>query len=105
MTLEIKVDPELLKNLIEEARQVPKIRIDQMIKKIDALEDNVSTWKGDSKLAHDEACVHFRKSLEDSKFLMNAILIELDRAIDDFTELDEEISETFKRAVHHYTST
>ncbi|MBT2214708.1 hypothetical protein KK120_02600 [Virgibacillus dakarensis] len=104
MSLEIKVNPDAVNSLVEKARNVPNKRIDLAIKKLDDLEDTLSSWKGEGKSAHDDVCADLKSSFADAKNLMNGILAAFDKAIDDFSDLDEEISSKFEKAVNHYIS-
>jgi len=102
MSLEIKVDPESIKVLIEESRKVPSERVDQLMNKIDCYESTLSSWKGDAKPAHDEVCDELRARLRETKALMESIIASLDHAVDDFKEADHQISESFANAIESY---
>jgi len=104
MTLEIKVNPEAIKSLTKDARVVPNERIDSAIEKLEQLESNLASWKGEGKQAFDEVQADLKDTLSNTKALMNAMLAALDKATDDFSEMDEEISTRFEQAVDNYTA-
>ena len=104
MSFEIKVNPDAVRKLAEEARKVPEDRIDKSIEKLENLENTLESWKGDGKPAHDEACADLKETLIDAKNLMNSILAALNHAIDDFSDIDQEIGTKFERVVNNYMS-
>lgn len=104
MSLEIKVEPEAVKSLTEEARLVPTERIESVLEKLEELDGTLSSWKGDSKPAYDSLHTEVKDTLTNTKNLMNAILAALDKSVDDFSNIDEEISEKFESAVEIYTA-
>lgn len=104
MTLEVKVNPQAVKSLTEKARLVPNERIDIAIEKLEELESTLSSWKGDGKPAYEDVHADVKNTLTSTKALMNAMLAALDKAMDDFSHMDEEISKRFERAVDNYTA-
>lgn len=104
MTLEVKVDPEAIKSLTEKARLVPNERIGATIDKLEELESTLSTWKGEGKPAFDDVHADVKDTLVSTKALMNAMLAALDKAVDDFSDIDDEISTRFEQAVDSYTT-
>ncbi|MEI3612530.1 hypothetical protein [Pseudogracilibacillus sp. SO30301A] len=104
MSLEIKVEPDTVKSLAEQARKVPNEQIDQAIEKLTQLEGDLSSWKGEGPSGHEEAVTELKRALTSSKDLFTAILATLDHAIDQFTEADQEISDKFERRVKNHLS-
>lgn len=104
MSLQIKVEPAAVKSLTEKARLVPNERIDAALKKLEQLENTISSWKGDSRPAFDNLHEELKDALTNTKSLMNAMLTSLDQAVDDFSKMDDEISTRFEQVVDYYTT-
>ena len=104
MTLKIQVDPDAVKSLVDKARQVPSERMDSAIDKLTNLKETTSTWEGAAPGNHESAIQELEKVLTNSKALMDAILAAMDQAVDNFEQIDDEISTKFEIMADHYTS-
>lgn len=102
MSLEIKVEPEAVQSLTERARLVSSDRIDNALGKLEELESTISSWQGDSKSAYDSLHTEMKDTLTNTRDLMNAMLLALDKSMEDFSKMDSEISARFKRVVENY---
>ncbi|TSB48509.1 WXG100 family type VII secretion target [Alkalicoccobacillus porphyridii] len=104
MTLRIQVDPDAVKSLVDKARQVPSGRVNTALDKLASLKEATSTWKGNAPGDHDAAIQELEKVITNSKVLMEAILVAMDQAVDNFEQIDEEISSKFEIMASQYTS-
>lgn len=104
MSLEIQVEQKDVKNLADQARQVPNERMEDAMNKLNDLQTELSSWKGKASPAHKEACTSLQEALESSQTLMMEILHTLDYAVDQFSDFDHAASAEFEYRVDHYLS-
>ncbi|GAF11203.1 hypothetical protein JCM19046_1713 [Bacillus sp. JCM 19046] len=104
MSMEIIVDPDAVKSLVDKTRQVPAERIDAALDKLTNLQEATSDWKGDAVENHEAARKELENVLSNTKLLMNAILLAMDQAVEDFSSKDEGISKKFEVMVDNYSS-
>lgn len=104
MSFKIKVDPEAVKALTEKARLIPNERMEAALNKLADLETTLLTWKGNSKESYEDVHAYVHESLVSTQELMNAMLIALDKSIEEFSYTDVNVSERFERIVDSYTT-
>lgn len=68
--------------------------------KVKSIEESILEWEGTAIPKHEELLTDLHGLLEDTKTLLLQLLLTLDQSIDDFTEVDEELSSTFKAIVY-----
>lgn len=93
--LKINVEPDSVKTLLTESRQIPNERIEDLKSKIDELDGTLATWKGNASTSHKEALTTLQETLENSQLLMTEILNTIDHSMDEFTKIDHDISANF----------
>ena len=104
MGLEIVVDPDAVKDLVENARQIPEDQMADALTKLEDLEDTLNSWKGDGVSGHEEAVTELKDALNSTQTLMTAILATLDTAVENFSDTDDEISAHFQLSVSQFLS-
>lgn len=93
--LKINVEPESVRLLLKQSRSVPDDRIADMKSKLKDLEELVSTWKGEASSSHKQALSALQEALENSQLLMTEILNTVDYSLEQFSEIDHDISAKF----------
>ncbi|SDZ68692.1 Proteins of 100 residues with WXG [Evansella caseinilytica] len=104
MALEIKVNPATIESLIKQARKVPAEGVADAVQQVDKIAKVLENWEGRAKEEHDVLISELKKTLTGSEKLLTEILVTLDRTIDSFKEIDEEISQQFETKVKQYVS-
>lgn len=101
--LKINVDPDAIKSHLEQSRQIPNERIEDLKSKLDDLDEVLSTWKGNAAIGHKVAFTTLRDTLNTSQQLMVEILNTIDYSMEQFSEIDHDISAKFHNRLdfHH----
>lgn len=101
--LKINVEPDSVKAHLEQSRQIPDERIEDLKSKLDDLNEVLSTWKGNAAIGHQEAFTTLKDTLDTSQLLMAEILNTIDYSMEQFSEIDYDISAKFHNRLdfHH----
>lgn len=100
--IKISVEPDSVRNLLEESRQIPNERIEDLKSKLDDLDIALDDWKGNAATSHKESLESLQEALENSQLLMNEILNTVDYSMEQFSDIDYEISAKFHAELDFY---
>lgn len=93
--LKINVEPESVRLLLEQSRSVSEDRIADMKSKLKDLDELVATWEGNAASGHEETLSALQEALDNSQLLMTEILNTVDYSLEQFSEIDHDISAKF----------
>lgn len=91
----INVEPDSVRSLLEESRQIPNERIEDLKSKLEDLDGALENWKGNAATSHSEAITTLQTTLENSQLLMTEILNTIDYSMERFSKIDYDISAKF----------
>lgn len=97
--LKINVKPEAVRSLLEESREVPSERIEELKTKLDQLSENLEDWEGNASTEHKAALTRLHDTLDNSQLLMTEILNTIDYSMQQFSDVDHEISAELEKRV------
>lgn len=102
--LKMNVQPDSVKAHLEQSRQIPNEKIEKIKLKLDNLDEELSTWKGNAANGHKEAFTTFRETLETSQLLMIEILNTIDFSMEQFSEIDHDVSAKFNKRMDFHNN-
>ncbi|WP_017473142.1 WXG100 family type VII secretion target [Amphibacillus jilinensis] len=102
MSLQIKVDPNLVESLLKKPQLIANDEMMQVITEIKGAGEALSDWKGEASKAHQTMQEKLLQTIGKNQRLMVEVLETLYYAIDQFEEKDEELSRQFKTTVEYY---